>query len=808
MSFVTDLRVGLRGLRRQPGFTAVVVLTLAVGIGANGAIFSVVEQVLLRTLPYPEPDRVVQVWANNEERGWQRLATSLHDFEDWQARSETLEAIGVYNLATANLSYGDIPARVTFAQVSSSVFGVLGTAPTLGRTLRPEEDLPGNDAVAVVSYTFWQEVLGGDAAAVGSRVEVDGTSLHVVGVMPDGFYFPTHDTSLWRPFGMTPEESGARDGRWVSAVGRLADGQTVAGAQEEMTAVAAALAAEYPDTNDGFGVLVEPRAGAVVRTSVPVVLVAWAVVSLVLLIACANVANLVLARSASRGREIALRASLGAGRGRLVRQLLTESLLLGAAGGAAGVLLASWITTGLRSLEFSGIARLEDVAVTWPVVAYATVLSVFTAALFGLAPALRLSQVDLSRRLREGRSASGGRRRRRMQELLVVAQLALSVVVLVGAALMLRTFWNLSHVELGFEVQDRVEARVSPSRQEIAERPAAVVVHERIVERLRQLPGVDAVGAINALPLLGANAWRGSLTTRQTAEGGERASVGYRVVVGDYFEALDIGLVAGRLLDARDVDGAQPVAVVSRSAASALWQRDDPLDRELWLVPEEHPEHKRFRVVGIVEDVVDNRLTLDPSPLVYFNMPQAQWGHFQDWGMSFVVSGGDAAGRVEPVRVAVEEVSGGLPVFGVQVLEDRLGQALAPSRFNLVMIGCLGAVALLLASLGVYGVIGFMVTQRTREIGTRVALGAEGAQVLRLVVARGIALAVGGVGLGLMAAYSLRGTVEGMLFGIETADPISYAGIATTLLAVSVLAAFVPARRAAALDPIVCLRDN
>jgi predicted permease len=374
----------------------------------------------------------------------------------------------------------------------------------------------------------------------------------------------------------------------------------------------------------------------------------------------------------------------------------------------------------------------------------------------------------------------------------------------------LRTFWNLAQVDLGFAVEQRVEARLSPSWRELPGRPQIVALYDRVLERLGALPGVESVGAINALPLVGANMWRTSVfTDGQDPDDDERPNVGYRAIAGDYFDALGIELVQGRYLDRGDVAGAQPVVVLSRGAAQAIWPEQDALGRELWLVPEEHPEHRRHAVVGIVEDVIDDSLTRAPMPLVYFNLPQAQWGHFQDWGTSFVVSAaGDAAALVAPVRSAVEESAAGLPVFGVQTFAERLAGALAPSRFNLVMLACLGAVALALAGLGVYGVMGFMVAQRRREIGTRVALGAGSNQVVRLVVARGVGLATAGVATGLLGAYAAQGMLESLLFGVEPTDPLSYAGIALTLLAVAMAASLIPARRAAGIDPMICMRQD
>jgi predicted permease len=809
MDLVTDVRVGLRGLRRQPGFTAVVILTLAVGIGANGAIFSVVERVLLRPLPYPEPERVVQIWGSNEARDATRLGASLHDFEDWRARSDTLEAIGVYNTGATNLSYGELPARIAFAQVSPSVFEVLGAAPTIGRTFREEENLPGNDTVVIVSHDFWRTILGADDNALDATVELDGTSMRIVGVMPEGFSFPSPQTRLWKPFGMRPDDSGDRGGRWVSAVGRLAPGETLDSAQAEMTAIAAALAAEHPDTNEGYGIFLEPRSDALVRDSRPTVLIAWAVVGLVLIIACTNVASLMLSRSTTRASEMAVRASLGAGRGRLARQLLTESLLLGSAGGVAGALVAQWLVGILRGMDTGVVGQLGDISVTWPVVAYVAALSLLTAAISGLAPALEMTRLDLSRGLRDG--AGGGTGRRRVREVLVAAQLGLSVVVLIGAALLLRTFWNLSQVDLGFAVESRIEARLAPSWRELPGRPQAVELVDRVIESLEGLPGIESAGAVNSLPLVGGNSWRTSIFSIDRVEEADdqRPSIGYRTVAGEYFEALDVELLAGRYLDAGDVAGAEPVAVMSRAAATAMWPRQRALDRELWLVPEGDPAHKRYRVVGVVEDVVDNSPGTPPTPLVYFSLSQAQWGHFQDWGTSFVAhTSGDARSLVESVRQAIERASAGAPVFGVQTLDDRLRGSLASSRFNMLMIGCLGLVALALASIGVYGVMGFMVTQRTREIGTRVALGAARAQVIGLVIRRGVGLATGGVLLGLLAAYGAHGVIESLLFGVAATDAVSYAGIAVTLLGVAVLASLVPAWRAARIDPLVCLRDD
>ena len=787
-----------------------IILTLSLGIGANTAIFSVVNTVLLRPLPYDEPDRVVQIWGSNERRGVLRWGTSLHDFEDWRAQSETFSEIAVYWSGQTNIAGPEQPQRITYSQVSPGLFTVLGVAPAMGRTFSESENLPGNDGVVVVSEPFWRTAMGADADAIGTSLTLEGRPVTVVGVMPAGFYFPGRGIQLWKPFGMRPDDSGTRGGRWVGSVGRLAPGQTIETAQAEMAVIAAGLGEAYPEHNEGMGVFLEPRLTNVVRGSRPMILIMWGVVSLILLIVCANVASLLLARATVRNAEMAIRASLGASRGRLVRQLLGESLAFSVLGGLGGLGLAVFGTAFLRGASGTGIARVTEITVDGWVLAYAAGLSLLTGVIFGVVPAFKTSTFDLSKQLRDGGRARGGGQRG-LREALVGAELALSVIVLIGAGLLVRSFWSLQRVDIGFETEGLLTARLSPSWTEYPEREQALVLYSEILERLASLPGATAAVAINDLPLVGGNRWGTTYLKEGEDETpvSERPRLMFRTATAGYFEAMHIPLISGRYLTDRDGAESPRVVVISETAASRDWEGESPLGKRISFLPPEHPAYALYTIVGVVGDVSDNSLQATPNALIYTSFPQAQWGHFQDWGMSLVVrTQGDALSLVEPMRQAIRDADPNLPLFAVQTLDQRLSGTLSSARFNLLLIAALGLVALVLAGVGVYGVMSYMVGQRTHEIGIRVALGAGHGEVVGMVVSRGMALALIGVGVGVAGALALHRVMTNVLFGVSTTDPATFAGVTMLLIGIAFLACFVPARRAAGVDPAVCLRNE
>ena len=809
---VQDLRFSFRFLRKQPFFTAVVTFTLAVGIGANVAVFSVVRGVLLRPLPYGNGDRVTLLWGSNPERGWLRFGASLQDFEDWRAQSRTFEHVAAYWSGQANLTGGDRPERVSYSMVSPSIFSVLGTAPELGRVLSPEENLPGNDDGIVVSFEFWQRVLGGRPDVLGVSVSLDGRPLEVVGVMPRGFRFPSPDVELWKPFGGRPDEFGGRGARWVGVVGALAPGRTLAEADAEMEAIAQRLEAAYPSSNTSWRVFLEPFRQGLVRNVRPALVIAWGAVGLVLLITCANVANLLLARSTRRERELALRAAIGAGRPRLIRQLLTEGLLLSALGAALGLALAAVGLIGLSRLAPAGMPRVSDIGIDAWVLLYSIGLVAVAGILFGVLPAYRATTGSLSESLKEGTRGTEGVRHRRVRGGLMVAELALAVVVLIGAGLMVRSFARLVSVDPGFDYDRQLTMRVAPSMATYQEREQAVAFYDQLIERLTATPGAVSVAAINVLPVSG-NWWSASFWKEGTAPLPDEQPVGrVRVISGPYFAAMGIPLVRGRPLQDSDDANAQPVVVIDRLAAEQFWPGEDPIGQRISFsnpsTPRDEPA-RWYTVVGISGAVRHSSMESAPTPMVYMTLPQAQFGHFQDWGMSLVLqTEGDPLGLAQTARSALAELVPELPVYQIRSLERVVANDVAPERFTMTLLGIFGVVALVLSAVGVYGVLSYNVAERTREIGMRMALGADRTRILVWVVSRGMVLAAAGLGLGVVSAIAATRLMSGLLFEISETDPATFAGITILLGVVALAGCAVPALRATRIDPMVALRES
>lgn len=808
-----DFRYALRSLRKYPTFTVVAIFTLAVGIGANAAIFSVVRGVLLRELPYGNGDRITLVWGSNPERGWLRFGTSLQDFEDWREESESFEHMAAYWSGQANASGVDRPERVHYALVSPSIFQVLGTGPALGRAFTSEENLPGTDNGVIVSHGFWRGTLGGRADVIGRTVQLDGRPLEIVGVMPPGFAFPDPEVDLWKPFGENPDEFGGRGARWVGTIGALARGVSLEEASAELSAIARRLEAAYPRSNTDWGVFLEPLRDGIVSEARPTLLIIWAAVGLILLIAAANVANLLLARATRRERELAVRAAIGAGRARLIRQLMTESVTLAALGGALGLGLAFVGMPFFKRIAPAGIPRLEGVAIDTTVLAYSAGLVLLTSVLFGALPAWRVTEGALLGPLKEGGRGMAGVRHRRARGALIIAELALSVVVLIGAGLTVRSFGRLLNVDPGIEPEGRLTLRVAPSMAAYPERGSAVAFYDRLIERLDALPGVTSVAAINVLPVIGSSWWTASFWVEgQAAAPGQQPVANTRIVAGDYFETLGISLLRGRAFQESDRAGSQRVAVVDRLAARAYWPDDDPIGRRIsFSNPADRTEREPvwYTVVGIVDAVRHNSLDVAPTPLVYMTLSQARFGHFQDWGMSLVMrADGDPSALAGAARKAVAGVAPELPVYQLRSMGQVVAENMERRRFAMTLLTIFAGVALVLAAVGVYGILSYTVAEQTREIGMRMALGAERSRILAWVVRRGMLTASVGLALGAILALAASRFMSGLLYEVSAADPVTFAAVTLLLGSVSLAACILPATRAMRVDPLIALREG
>ena len=814
-----DLHYAARQLAGSPGFTAVAVLTLALGIGATTAIFSVVDAVLLTPLPYGDPDRLVLVWNRMDKTDFPKAPVAAPDIVDY--RTETTLFAGfaaMNNVAELALTGSGEPEQIKVGGVTGNFFDVLGVAPALGRTLTAEDDRPiPPEAFAdpagippgalVLSHGFFRRRFGGDPATVGQALRIDGRLMTIVGVMPPEFELlmpidagmPT-DIDAWTPLEVDLAIQ-ARDNQWLRVVARLKPGATIAAAQAEMDAVAARQRERHLfHKNMGMQIRVLPLHGDVVGHVRTVLLALAGAVGFVLAIACANVANLLLARAALRGREMAVRSALGAGRLRLVRQVLTEGLLLALLGGAAGLGLA-WL--GLRlllALRPPHLPRLDEVGLDGGVLAFTLATTVAAALLFALAPALQASMAGASEVLRDRGAGTAGRGR--LRNALVVAEVALSLALLIGAGLMLQSVVRLRGLEPGFEPAGALTYNVSLPFVRYGEPESRTRFLREMEAEVAALPGVEAVGAVFPLPLAG-RFWTGSYGEEGTPpESWTENEASFRTITPGYFAAMGTRVLAGRALTAADLDGRREVAVIDRVLAERLWPGQPAVDRRLGidLFGERHVLH----VVGVVEHVRHDDLTRDGRPTIYFPHHLFPWPP-----MSVVVrAGSDPADLSAPVRRVVGGLDQELPVYAVRTLEELVGRALAVRSFTLALIAVFAGVAVALALVGLFGVLSYAVRQRTREIGIRMALGARRRAILGDVVGRGVALAGLGIGLGLLAALALTRVLAGLLYGVTATDPLTYAVLSALLVAVAALASSVPALRACRVDPTVSLRDE
>jgi predicted permease len=790
-----DLRYAVRGLRASPGFTAVALLTLAMGIGASTTIFSVANAVLLRPFPYHEPERIVRLYATNPAT--ETFSVSEPDYLDWRQRVRGMSQLAAFTGRSVSLLGDGDPEQLDGLMATPSLFPLLGVRPLLGRVFGDEEARPGAPArVVVLSNALWQTRFGGDPRVVGRTVNLSGTSYEIVGVLPADLVFPGNP-ALWEP--LAPSLSAQRGDRRLGVIGRLAPNVTLARALDEMRSVARELAGQYPETNGEWGAnvtsLEEWIIGRALRTRVQVLLGA---VGLLLLMGCVNVANLLLARATARQREMSVRAALGAGRGRIVRQLLTESVVLSAVGAAIGVALTAVAVPVLRDVGATAIPRLDELSVDWRVVSFGIAASLLTGILFGIAPALQASRGDLNDLLRSGgRVAAAGR----LRSVLIVTSVAMALMLLVGAGLVGRSFERLMRVDYGFRADGVLTASLTLPNGRYPERAQRAAFYSEAARRLAATPGVRAVGFTNIAPFSGGStAIPFSVVGRQRATADEFLSANWRSVTPGYFAAIGVPLRKGRLIADTDGEQAPRVVVITETMARRIWPGVDPLGQQVAV----GGSPDGWTVVGVVGDIRDQLLQQEPQPMLYLSFQQVPWSSM--WLL--VRATGDPMALAPVVRREIRAVDPLLPVANVQPLERLVSQIAAQPRFTALIFGLFASAALVLAVVGVYGLVAYGVTQRTREIGVRLALGATPSRIVRGVVRHGVGLAGFGVAIGLWAAYALSRFMQGILYDVAATDAVTYLAVAALLVGCAVAASILPARWAARLDPVRALRDE
>ena len=793
-----DVRYAVRQLIATPGFTIVAVLTLALGIGATSAIFSVVNGVLLRPLPYQDPDRLVRVHEIVPQYG--RFSVAPATFLDWRQQNGSFARIAAYTGGSATFVQNDNPERVPNAAVSWDVFELLGVMPSLGRGFRTEEDAPGKNTVIAISYGMWQRRFGADPNILGRSVTVNGVAVTVVGVMPPEFYFPNRETEFWQPIALNPANA-TRGGHFLGVIARLKPEVTQAQAAAEIKGISERLAKPYPDASANESAEIVPLHEQVVGAIRPALVTLLAAVTVVALIACANVANLLLVRASVRAKELAIRSALGAARRRLVLQMLTESLVLSMAGGASGLALAFLTIKPIRTLSAGSIPRTGDIAIDVPVLMFVFALSMLTGILFGLAPAWHAARGGLVEMLKEGGRSSTGSGGRWIRSSLLVAEVALSIVLLVGAILLLRSFARLTHVDPGFRADHVLTFRMALPPTTYKGDAALTGFYDRLLGDLRGLPGVTSAAMVQTMPMRGDYVLSFEIQGRPPSKPGESASANHRAISPDYFRTLGIPLLRGRTFTDRDAEKAPLVAIVDDAFVRRYFADEDPIGRGIDIG---NGTDGYCQIVGVVGDVHYDSLDAKATPTMYVPFRQDVFSSM--WVMAR--TGGDPVQLSAAVRQTVREIDRALPVFAMAPLTDVVTTSVAQQRFSMLLLAVFAGIAVFLAAVGLYGVVAYTVNLRTQEIGVRVAMGARSGQVVGLILGGGMKLAVAGVAIGLAGALTVAKIAKVALFGLTLLDPASYVITSMVLLTVAALACYIPARRATRVDPIVALRQT
>ena len=796
-----DLRYAVRMLRKKPSFTVIVVLALAIGIGANTAIFSVVNAILLRPLPYKNADRISMIWMDNPKLGVSQDWHSYPNYIDYKEQNQSYEDMAAFNDRSFNLTGTGDPVRVVGVWATASMFSVLGVEPALGHTFTEAEEEPGKDLVVVLSNGLWQRRFGGDPGIVGKSINMNGVNRTVLGVMPASFTFPEKKTELWIPLAISPQRKQARNAISYKAVGRLKPGVTIEQARADMGAIAKRLDDQY--FQSGYGINLVPLHDQETRTVRPALLVLLGAVAFVLLIACANVANLLLARAALREREVAIRVALGAGRSRIIRQVLTESALLSLVGGAAGLLLAVWGLKLLLAWSPADIPRLDQTGIDGRVLAFTLAVSLVTGLIFGLAPALQSSKSDPNESLKEGgRGSTGGVGGRRVRNLLVVSEIALSLILLIGAGLLIKSFMRLQQFEFGFNPDNLLTMRVQLPGSKYRDGKQVVAFYQQLLERLDAVPGVQSAGTISSVFIDDTpNSTNFSIEGRPVPVGAEQIEVPFDSISPSYFKVMGIPLLRGREFDNRDVEGSTPVVIINDTFARRFFAGEDPIGKR-FVYGSPDPKNPWITIVGVVGDMRRTGFDRPVRPETF--LPEAQ---NPDNALTIVArTATEPAGLAGALRNEVWSIDKDQSVYDIKTMHQTLSEMMSQRRFNMLLLGLFAAVALTLAAVGIYGVISYSVTQRSHEIGIRIALGAQSSDVLRMVVGQGMLLAGIGVSSGLIAAFALTQLMSSLLFGVRAADPVTFALISLLLIGVALVACLVPARRATRIDPMVALR--
>jgi putative ABC transport system permease protein len=813
-----EFRYGVRILRAKPAFALVVVVTLALGIGANSAVFSIIDAVLLRPLPYSQPARLVVPWGQAPQLGFDQLPLSYLNYLDWKAQSSgVFSGFGVFAPHNMNLTATEEPELVPTTQVSVDLFSVLGVGPVIGRNFRPDEGQLGNDRVVILSHGFWQRRFGARPEMLGSKLTLDGQSYLVVGIMPGGFTFPPSFTAvgnrlsssdLWVPLALDPAKED-RGHHHLFPIARLKPGVSLAQAQAEITTIAKRLERQYPDSNNRFGAKVVPLTQQVQGEVRLPLLILLGSVSFVLLIACANVANLMLTRALSREREFAVRSALGANRVQMIGHLVGESLPLALLGGGLGLLLAQVGIKLLIAFSPGDIPRIEEAAIDGRVLTFTLAVSLLTGVLFSLLPAMRMSRTDLVSSLKEGLRSSSNLRSGRVRQALGIAEVALALMLVVGSGLMLKSLVRLLHVDPGFNPQRVLAVELTLPRTKYPTEVQAKALYQRAIERIRALPGVQSAGGVSYLPLAGADASTGFFVQGKPAQPGETRQLHYRAVIPGYFRTLGIPLVAGR--DFTDADQSQTpqVVIINESLASRYWPNESPLGKRLAIDFEVDNHDGNLaaawrQVVGVVKDVKHAGLDSGAKPesfSPYVQMPTAE--------MTLVLrAAADPRQQIGPVRQVIHEIDPDLPVGRIAPMEEMLSGSVSRPRFQVLLLSLFAGLAMVLAAVGIYGVMSHLVAQRRHEIGVRMALGARRGHVVTAVAHQAVWLVAVGVGLGLGGSLVLSKVLHGLLFEVSTTDAPTLVAAPVLVVLVAVVACFVPTYKALRVDPTVALREE
>jgi putative ABC transport system permease protein len=808
-SLIKDIRYGIRGLLKRPGFTVIAVITLALGIGANTAIFSLVNAVLLRPLPYNNADRLVMVWEDASYAGFPKNTPAPANFVDWRSQNQSFEGMAAITTRSFNLTGEGEPEKLEANTATANFFSLLGVQPMLGRGFVPEDDNPPGGKVAVVSYELWQRVLGGEASIIGKNISLNGEKYTVIGVTPPGFQFLDQEVNLWVPAGFDAEQLSNRGGHYLWVFARLKPGVTVAQAQAEIHGITQRIAHDHPDSAGRLGSNVVPLrdelAGDVRR---PLIILLGAV-GFVLLIACANIASLLLSRTAGRRREIALRAALGAGRARIVRQLLTESLVLAGAGGVLGMFCAFLSFAFLRQLIPEGMALATRLSLDWQMLSFTLVISLVTGIFFGLMPALQASRLNLNEALKQGATRGGiGPGSTRLRNVLVASEVALALVLLIGASLLLKTFFSLRNQYSTLAGGNVLTLRTQLPRTKYDDVAKRSNFYSQVLDRVQTLPGVISAGYTTTIPLI----WKGGTSGfwpegqsyAQARASGLSFDSNHRQISAGYLKTMGIPIMRGRSFAEADNEQAQPVAIVNETMARQYWPGQEVLGKRF---KDGDPDENVpwITIVGVAADVHQMGPDVPVKAEMYFPYRQ-EIIHFYAPRDLVIRTSVDPLSIVGAVRREIKAVDADQPVSNVRTLDDVLSKEIAPRRIAMTLLMTFAGLAMVLASIGIYGVLSYFVTQSIPEIGVRVALGARRIDVLRLVIWRGMRLALAGLVVGLAAAFLMTRLMTSLLFGVSATDAMSFVGVSVLLMVVALLACYVPARRATKVDPLVALR--